>query len=48
MTEAQPRRILVVEDDPKIARLLLDYLRRDGFDACCIADGQMLASPTAR
>jgi two-component system response regulator BaeR len=44
MTEAQPRRILVVEDDPKIARLLLDYLRRDGFDACCIADGQMALS----
>jgi two-component system response regulator BaeR len=41
MTEAQPRRILVVEDDPKIARLLVDYLSRDGFDAFSIADGQI-------
>jgi two-component system response regulator BaeR len=41
MTAASPRRILVVEDDPKIARLLVDYLGRDGFDAVAIADGQV-------
>jgi len=44
MTSAQPRRILVVEDDAKIARLLLDYLGRDGFDAFSIADGQVALS----
>jgi len=41
MTSARPRRILVVEDDPKIARLLVDYLGRDGFDALAITDGQV-------
>jgi DNA-binding response OmpR family regulator len=39
MSAAKPRRILVVEDDPKIARLLVDYLGRDGFDALSIAIG---------
>ena len=27
------RRVLVVEDDPRIALLLLDYLRSEGFEA---------------
>jgi two-component system response regulator BaeR len=40
MTAAHARRIFVVEDDPKIARLLVDYFGRDGFDALAIADGQ--------
>jgi two-component system response regulator BaeR len=40
MSAVSPRRILIVEDDPKIARLLLDYLKRDGFDCIIIADGQ--------
>jgi len=40
MTGADLRRILIVEDDPKIARLLVDYLGRDGFDAFTIDDGQ--------
>jgi two-component system, OmpR family, response regulator BaeR len=35
------RRVLVVEDDTKIAQLLLDYLRQDGFDASVVADGQV-------
>jgi two-component system, OmpR family, response regulator BaeR len=34
------RQILVVEDDAKIAQLLLDYLRQEGFEATVIADGQ--------
>jgi two-component system response regulator BaeR len=34
------RRVLVVEDDTKIAQLLLDYLRNDGYDASAVADGQ--------
>ena len=40
MTAGNPRRVLVVEDDPKIARLLQDYLVRDGFDALTIGDGE--------
>lgn len=40
MSAANPRRILIVEDDPKIARLMADYLHRDGFDTAIIADGQ--------
>jgi two-component system, OmpR family, response regulator BaeR len=39
-TPATPRRVLAVEDDPKIAQLLLDYLRAEGFDAQAIADGK--------
>ena len=35
-----PHRILVVEDDAKIAQLLLDYLRNDGFEAQAIGDGR--------
>ena len=33
------RTVLVVEDDVKIAQLLLDYLRQDGFEATSVADG---------
>jgi two-component system response regulator BaeR len=36
----QSRRVLVVEDDAKIAQLLLDYLRSDGFEADAVGDGQ--------
>lgn len=32
-------RILIAEDEPKIAKLLIDYLSRDGFDAHWINDG---------
>jgi two-component system response regulator BaeR len=35
------RHVLVVEDDPRIALLLLDYLRSEGFDAQALADGQL-------
>ncbi|MCV2365793.1 response regulator [Paucibacter sp. DJ1R-11] len=35
-----PQRVLVVEDDRKIAQLLLDYLRADGFAADSLADGE--------
>ncbi len=31
--------VLVVEDDPKIARVLVDYLRADGLEAQHLADG---------
>ncbi|MCX7096652.1 MAG: response regulator [Methylococcales bacterium] len=31
--------ILIVEDEPKLAALLVDYLAHDGFDSHCLADG---------
>ena len=34
-----PARVLVVEDEPKLAALLADYLRADGHEAECVADG---------
>ena len=38
------RRVLVVEDDPRIALLLADYLRSEGFEALTLADGQLALS----
>lgn len=32
-------RILIVEDEPKLAALEADYLRSQGYDTHCIADG---------
>lgn len=32
-------RILVVEDEPDLAQVLVDYLKRDGFAASAIGDG---------
>lgn len=32
-------RILIVEDEQKLATLLADYLRQAGFDPCCVHDG---------
>ena len=34
------QRILVVEDETSLAQILVDYLKRDGFVATAIADGQ--------
>lgn len=34
-----PRRVLVVEDEPKLADLLADYLRAAGFAVDALADG---------
>ncbi len=34
-----PARVLVVEDEPRLAALLADYLRAAGHEAECIADG---------
>jgi len=33
------RRILVIEDQPDLSRLLLTVLKRGGFDACAAANG---------
>jgi two-component system response regulator BaeR len=35
-----PARVLVVEDEPKLAALLADYLRAAGHDPECVADGR--------
>ena len=35
------RRVLVVEDDPRIALLLVDYLCSEGFEAHSLADGSL-------
>jgi two-component system response regulator BaeR len=40
MTSTSKRRVLVVEDDPKIAQLLVDYLIREGLEASSLADGR--------
>jgi two-component system, OmpR family, response regulator BaeR len=39
MSATAPRRAMVVEDDPKIAQLLVDYLRNDGFVVDALSDG---------
>jgi len=36
----QPVAILVVEDEPQLAQLLADYLRRDGYEPHVLADGR--------
>jgi two-component system, OmpR family, response regulator len=35
-----PDRILIVDDDPEIRRLLVDYLARNGFQAAAAKDGR--------
>ena len=37
-------RILIVEDEPKLAALEADYLKAAGFDTHCIADGRDVVS----
>ena len=36
----KPDNILIVDDDPEIRRLLVDYLARNGFDAIAARDGR--------
>jgi len=40
MTAAAPDRILVVEDEPRLADLLADYLRGAGYEPHVLADGR--------
>lgn len=40
MTDTRLSRVLVVEDDVKIAQLLLDYLRSEGYEATSVSDGR--------
>ena len=41
MNDASERHVLVVEDDPKIAHVLVDYLRAEGLPAQHVADGAL-------
>lgn len=41
LPEPGPARVLVVEDEPKLAALLADYLRAAGHQPECVADGQV-------
>ena len=41
MNTPTAHRILVVEDDAKIAQLLLDYLHNAGYEASAVADGRV-------
>lgn len=41
---AQSPTILMVEDDPEISRLVADFLRREGFEVACVADGKAMDS----
>jgi two-component system OmpR family response regulator len=34
--------ILMVEDDPEISRLVADFMRREGFEVTCVADGKAM------
>jgi two-component system response regulator BaeR len=35
-----PEKIFIVEDEPRLAALLADYLRKSGYEADCIGDGR--------
>jgi len=49
LLEPGPARVLVVEDEPKLAGLLADYLRAAGHEAECVGDGiEALQAWTAR
>ena len=41
MNDASERHVLVVEDDPKIAQVLVDYLHAEGLLAHHVADGAL-------
>ncbi len=41
MNTSLTRRVLVVEDDKKIAQLLMDYLRNEGFEPKTVGDGHI-------
>jgi len=37
-----PSTILIVEDDPEISRLVAEFMRREGFEIECAADGKAM------
>ncbi len=40
--------ILIVDDDPEIRRLLVDYLAKNGFDPVTARDGREMAQALGR
>ena len=48
MTAATAAHVLIVEDEPKLAKLLDDYLRAAGFSTRCIADGRDVVDAVER
>ena len=40
MSARAPAYVLIVEDEPKLARLMDDYLRASGFETRCLHDGR--------
>lgn len=48
MARPDKRHVLVVEDDPKIAGVLMDYLRADGLAAVHLASGALVAEHVRR
>ena len=40
--------VLIVEDEPKMAALLADYLRAAGYASRCVGDGNLVAGALAR
>jgi two-component system, OmpR family, response regulator BaeR len=48
MTNDTPRRILVVEDDGKIADMLANYLRAQGYEPIVLANGLQVAPEVRR
>jgi DNA-binding response OmpR family regulator len=40
--------ILIVEDDPEISRLVADFMRREGFEVVCAADGKAMDAALQR
>jgi DNA-binding response OmpR family regulator len=47
-TVEQPTRILVVEDEPNVAEVVEKYLRREGFEAAVVHDGNSAVDHMAR
>jgi len=45
---ATPATILIVEDEPKMAALLADYLRAAGYASRAVGDGRLVAEAVAR
>jgi len=45
---AAPATILIVEDEPKMAALLADYLRAAGYASRAVGDGRLVAQAIAR
>jgi two-component system response regulator BaeR len=41
-------RVLIVEDEPKLAKLLDDYLRASGFETDCVDDGREVVPAVQR